>query len=80
MLHNYTNDEYEQEDRTSNLNNFITVGEETRALNRLKKGNAVGFDEIPSEVLQNDSCVYFLHDLFNNCFETGIIPTPCSLE
>ena len=63
-------------DRTSNLNNFITIGEVTRALNRLKKGKAVEFDEIPSEVLQNDSCVYFLHVLFNNCFETGIIPTP----
>ena len=72
----YTNDEYEQEGRTSNLNNFITIGEVTRALNRLKKGKAVGFDEIPSEVLQNDSCVYSLHVLLNNCFETRIIPTP----
>ena len=60
----YINDEYELEDLTSNLNNFITRGEVTRALNRLKKGKAVGFDEIPSEVLQNDSCVYFLHVLF----------------
>ena len=72
----YTNDKYEQEDRTSNLNNFITIGEVTRTLNRLKNGKAVGFNEIPSEVLQNDSCAYFLHVLFNNCFETEIIPTP----
>ena len=43
----YTNDDYEQEDRTSNLNNFITIGEVASALYRLKKGKAVGSDEIP---------------------------------
>ena len=31
---------------------------------------------LSSEVLQNDSCVYFLHVLFNTPFKTGIIPTP----
>lgn len=35
----------------------------------------MGFDEIPAEVLQSDSSIYFLYMLFNNCFETGTLPS-----
>lgn len=58
-----------------NFNNAITVEEVKRAVKKLKKGKAVGFDEIPAEVLQSDNCIYFLYMLFNNCFETGVIPS-----
>ena len=65
----------ENEDRTPYLNRHITFDEVANAIRKLKKGKAVGVDEIPSEVLYNESCIYFLYGLFNNCFETGIIPS-----
>ena len=36
----------------------------------MKKGKAVGFDEILSEVLYSEHCIAFLRILFSKCFET----------
>ena len=33
-----------------------------------------GVDQIPSEVLQNDVSICFLHVLFNVCFDKGLVP------
>ena len=36
---------------------------------------AAGIDNIPVDVLKNDTSVCFLHVLFNICFETGCVPS-----
>ena len=41
----------------------------------MKKGKAIGFDEIPSEILYLEQCVSFLLKLFRKCFETGKVPS-----
>ena len=37
-------------------------------------GKSVGIDEIPVEVLKNNSAINILHRLFLICFRTGFIP------
>ena len=53
----------------------ITMQEVRQGLKRMKKGKAVGFDEIPSEVLYSEHCIAFLRKLFSKCFETGKVPS-----
>ena len=57
------------------FNEHISLFEVKKAIFNAKKGKACGFDNIPSEVLQNDMSVSFLHILFNICFDTGVIPS-----
>ena len=38
-------------------------------------GNATGIDNIPVEVMKNDTAVSFLHVLFNICFDNSIMPS-----
>ncbi len=52
----------------------ITHREVQLALNRAKNGKAYGFDGIPVEVLQNDTAVNFMLQLFQQCFDAGITP------
>ena len=40
-----------------------------------KMGKTYGVDGIPSEVLRNRTAIYFLHVLFNRCFDKGVIPS-----
>ena len=56
------------------LNSAITRQEVLGALHRAKKRKAMGVDCIPSEALNNETSVDFLHTLFKQCFESGIIP------
>ena len=57
------------------LENEITLQEVKKAMSKAKHGKAVGCDDIPTEVLDNDSAVQFLFSLFHTCFESGIIPS-----
>jgi hypothetical protein len=61
----------------SNLsyNNDISVLEVKKAIDCAKKGKANGIDEIPTEALQNDTSVMFLHSLFNICFSNSTVPS-----
>lgn len=68
---NYIPDE---ENNDSGINESISLGEVKRAVQRLKKGKAFGYDGIPSEILTSERCVEFLHKLFNKCFESGKVP------
>ena len=61
-------------DDTTTLNANITVDEVRFALVSANKGKAFGEDGIPIEVLHNDSCLSYLVNLFNVCFEEGHIP------
>ncbi|MEW8548426.1 MAG: hypothetical protein AB2693_33400 [Candidatus Thiodiazotropha sp.] len=69
------NNEYDTGETGVNFNNAISIEEVTRAVRKLKAGKATGVDEIPAEVIQSYSCIYFMYILFNNCFETGMIPS-----
>ena len=57
------------------FNEHISIFEVKKALDRSKKGKASGIDQIPVEVLCNDTSISFLHVLFNVCFDKGIIPS-----
>ena len=59
---------------TLSLDTEIIVDEVRYALHRAGKGNAIGDDGIPMEVLDNNQCIYVLVTLFNTCFSSGTIP------
>ncbi len=48
---------------------YISVG-----CHRAKNGKALGFNEIPVEVLNNETGIKYLHHLFSKCLETGLAP------
>ena len=56
------------------LNRGISILDVCKAVQSLHKNKSSGYDNIPAEVLQSDTCVHFLHRLFSVCFETGKIP------
>ena len=59
---------------TTTLNAAITEDEVRFALISASKGKSLGEDGIPVEVLLNNSCLSYLVNLFNACFEAGHIP------
>ncbi len=44
-------------------------------LQKAKGGKSCGFDDIPFEILQNETAITFLQKLFHNCFEEGVTPS-----
>ncbi|KAK6191131.1 hypothetical protein SNE40_002872 [Patella caerulea] len=56
------------------LNEAITKDEVKDAISRLKRGKAVGFDDIPSEALKNTVCIDMLFNIISYCFENGTVP------
>ena len=56
------------------LNDTITLTEVERAVSRAKARKAAGIDEIPAEVLKNESCIKVLHRIISQAFESGIVP------
>ena len=68
-------DERPVPDRNRSLfkDNFSILEVKT-AVRSAKRGKSCRFDEIPSEVLNNDASIYFLHVLFNVCFNKGVVP------
>ena len=61
--HGTTNEQYGST-RVNALNTGITILEVKEAVKSLHKNRAVGQDQLPAEVLQSDSCIFFLHRLF----------------
>ena len=53
---------------TTSLNGPITKDEIRSAMATARKGNALGCDDIPLEVLQSEQCSRYLLTLFNCCF------------
>ena len=53
------------------MNEHISVFE----IKDAKKNKASGLDDIPADVLKNDSTISFLHVLFNICFDRSAIPS-----
>ena len=53
---------------TSSLDATITIEEVRYALLKANKGKALGNDQMPLEVINNQTCTLFLLKLFNFCF------------
>ena len=69
--HATNNASYQQQ---MSYNQHISIFEVKKAIYAAKRGKASGIDNIPMEVLKNDTAVSFLDVLFNVCFENGIVP------
>ena len=70
----FVNDHVDYNTDMSYLDATISIGEIVCAAKKAKKGKAVGLDGLPLEVLCNDTCISFLHKLFNICYLKGIFP------
>ena len=57
------------------FNDHISIFKVKKAIDSAKRGKATGIDNIPIEVLKNDTAVSFLQILFNICFDNGIVPS-----
>jgi hypothetical protein len=58
----------------SELNRPIDRDEVKEAVFRSKLGKSVDVDEIPSEILCNDTCIDLLYKLIKFCFTEGHVP------
>lgn len=56
------------------MNRPIDRDEVKEAVFRSKLGKSVGVDEIPSEILRNDTCIDLLYKLIKLCFTEGHVP------
>ena len=57
------------------LNQPLTLDEVRKAVLRAKKRKAVGLDELPAELLQNETAIEILYRIFTHCFENATIPS-----
>ena len=57
------------------LNADIGFDEVRMALLKAINGKAVGMDELPVEILRNDTALAFLYQLFQKCFKSGTVPS-----
>ena len=62
-------------DSNLSLNAEISEHEVRKAVNKAKMNKAVGYDNIPNEVIKNDSSIKILHALFVGIFKSGLIPS-----
>jgi hypothetical protein len=65
----------ENSNQNCSFNGQISLLEVRNAILQAKNGKASGFDDIPAEVLKNDTAISFLHVFFNLCFNNGIVPS-----
>ncbi len=56
------------------IENPISLEEIKKAILRAKLGKATGCDDLPMEVLTNDTASLFMFKLFHACYESGVIP------
>ncbi|XP_053402567.1 uncharacterized protein LOC128557926 [Mercenaria mercenaria] len=63
---------------TDHLDSMITIDEILKCILHAKSGKAPGYDNIPCELLKNDSALALLQSLFNRCFISGTVPTAWS--
>ena len=57
------------------FNEHISLFEVKKSIYSAKLTKACGFDNIPSDVLRNETAVSFLHIFFNICFDVCVIPS-----
>ena len=56
------------------LNGYNTRDELVKTIQNAGSNKAPGCDEIPTEVLKNETTMYFMLRLFNVCLQTGQVP------
>ena len=61
------------------LNRNILIFEVKQALTNANRGKACGTNEVPSDVLNNDMSIAFIHVLMNVCFTSGSVPAEWSI-
>ena len=64
----------ELERSIADLNRNISISEIKQALTNAKRGKACGHDEIPSDVLNNDMSIAFMHVFMNVCSTSDSVP------
>ncbi len=57
------------------MNEPISQQEVTKVIKLTKSNKAAGFDGLPNEVYTNEKSIHILCELFNQCFNTGLIPS-----
>ena len=62
-------------DTQTGMNKPREIGEVQWAVNRSKSGKSMGPDTLPYEIFKNDNSLNLLAKLYNNIFETGVIPS-----
>ncbi len=62
------------------LNKPISMEEVHKAVDKTKPRKAAGTDNIPNEVLKNETVMKCLQSLFQMCFDYGIIPSTVPAE
>ena len=62
----------------SSLNMHVSREEVRQAVYKMKNGKASGADEVPAEVLKNDTCLDILFKIMHHCFANSKIPTEWS--
>ena len=72
------NDQLHDNVDNSIFNEMIHVDEVVKCIVNAKLGKAPGYDEIPNELLKNDSALLMLHSLYNRCFAYGQVPSAWS--
>ena len=68
------NDTFGNQPDVTELNEPISREEIIVAVERIKLRKAAGFDEIPTEVLKNQTAINLLFIICNRCFELGRVP------
>lgn len=56
------------------MNRTTDVDENLTAISNAKRGKSFGIDNLPNEVFFNANSVLLLHNLFEKCFKSGILP------
>ena len=70
----YVNDPHIPQTDVDELNASVSLGEVRAAVTHAKLRKATGVDQIPSEVLKNETVIRLLHKLIDYCFRNGVIP------
>ena len=60
---------------TDFLNRDINLDEVRKAINKAKAGKAVGYDNIPNEVMKSNSAIQLMKTLFDSIFKSTQIPS-----
>ena len=67
--------EFNAETDVASLNEPITREEVYLAVEHSKRRKAAGIDNIPAEVIKNNTAIDLLHKIINGCFALGQVPT-----
>ena len=68
-------DESPESDSASDLNSMFTPEEVEKVVGKIKNKKSIGIDNLPHEILKNNTTVGLLTKFFNKVFEQNVMPT-----